>query len=286
MPKINRMLASLVIADLAQNFEFPGGKGFSLADRHVLTKAEAVLKFGREGVGEFADKVRDAFFDHGHPAHSNIRTIFDTCQYFVTEHPQVAGAPAEWTERAPPARDPTKENPFAELNAAEAETLMTWAKGHPDFAGYYDPSNPAHGALQAQVQQVAAIAVDGSGETAIADTKAAPFGAERPIPPAQQRQIGELIKAPAYWDKSLPGHAEAVKAVQRAMAGASSPSPATPPGADASKPRSIVELQRDPAYLDTRNPQHGAVVAEMLRAHESAAPAPAADKPSSTGTPS
>ena len=293
--KVSRMLATLVVADLASAFEFTSANGpasgFAFTDRMSRTEAERLIRFVRTDKGEVATQIREAYQDKNHPAHTYARTIGAVVNHFALEHAQDAsGAPAAWTEREPPTWDPKGETPFAAFNAEEAAALLEWSDVQPgDQAARMDTSHPAHEAHARLVEQLTAVAYPEGAPAASSD---AASGAGNGLTLEQRERVREIEGEEAYRNKSHPSHkalvdemsgiyakafprspASPTPAVSAASPRASSPTPSSAGALSAAQQQRLTELQKNPAYTDKRHPDHATAVADVSRVYAEAFPA-------------
>jgi hypothetical protein len=262
--RVSRKLSELLIKDIAEW----RGAPTKFKDRLTQAEAKELLEWGKK-----QPEVIRAYADKGHKNHEAFRVYASLLNHFADAHPQdAAGAPAAWPERtAPRTAEPTKENPFAHLDADEAEAILTWAKTRPEYGGYYDPKDPKHADLVSQTAQLMAIihpepgSPKPQGDSMVAQTLSIAL-----------EKIEKLRKDPAYTDKQNPKHGEAVAAVTRAYEEAYGGKPAAaaiPKSASESNPSarsSIAELQKNPAYWNKNSPDHGKAVEAMSAAYEAA----------------
>ncbi|HLG87053.1 MAG TPA: hypothetical protein VKZ79_07640 [Alphaproteobacteria bacterium] len=288
--RVNRLLSELLLEDLARY----SGMTFKHPDRLTRAEANAVLDWARTqapvvaayrnsgGTIEIGGKqVKPGRY------HEAVKTFAEMVNYFAHEHPQsAAGEPEAWPAKPGTGRQPTPENPFANLDAEDAAAVLAWAQTSDEYLdAYLDKSHPQHAdrvARTAHLMEVAYPSVDPSG---------APAGDRDAPSPDTARKLEQLMADPAYRDRHHPDHKAAVDRVTRIYESEFPPGEGRSNAAPEimrlevrngqvvpklSAQERIDQGRKDPAYLDKNHPDHAAAVESVSAAYREAYPAPAA----------
>jgi hypothetical protein len=165
--KINRAMSTLLVRDIEAGIRAAVAAGHPpppVELRHLdgLSRAEsAALTRWASGIPEIGRALRD----RRHPQHAEIAAMRDLVQHFSTEHPARAdGSPEPWNE---PISEPLLSYAMGdrssidagELTPAEAGAMLNYSTIRGDLtAARLDGKHPQHGAVQAEIEALAARA--------------------------------------------------------------------------------------------------------------------------------